>query len=311
MSKAVDDLLLTLGRLKELSQGLGALALGENRARSREALQLNGLHVVAFAAVEDFIRRRVIEVAAGFGKEGIVFNNFPDSTKLYFLTETIAGINFTLDRTDTAQKIDFLQHEGILMNSTSDVDAHYEPSEYIFGRSSSNISLGQVKVLFEALGLTGGLKNLHEVATAAALAHLGHPDGVYTRLSINRHRAAHGFKDDYQINQFTEDLDVGILLFAFCFDTCISQATFHIINSCKKNMAHTPFSGGNSKIKKMVFDPAKKTWNVFGNGKLQKTLKKITFDQYLDAATQTCKADGHSLIATAGAGNPIAWIQPI
>lgn len=310
MTTAFQDLHATLEVLKALAKELGSPGIGSNRARSKEAIQLNGMHVVAFAAVEDFVRRRVLEVVQKISESGIKFSELPDQMRLFLLTETFAGVSFALERTDTAQKINLLQHEGMLFSITSDPRAKYEPSEYIFGRSSSNISIVQIKFLIEAFGMANGLKNLNDISNASGLTHLGSPDSVYGRLSKNRHRAAHSFKDEYEINQFISDCGGGILSFAFCFDTCISQASFHILSNFKNSHVHTPFLAIEAHIRKIEFNAARKAWDVYRDGQQVKALKKLGFDQYFDGAKTSCPATGDSLIAM-GAGIPTAWIQPL
>lgn len=311
MNSAVDDLRTTFSAIHTLAAALGTPPVGESRARSKEALQLNGLQVVAFAALEDFVRRRVFEAMQSFGQNNMCFDDLPEKIRLYVLTETIAGISFALARTDADEKLTVLQLEGLLLGASSDPKIPYEPSEYIFGRSTSNISGGQLRELFEALDIAGGLASLTTVAAAAGYPHLGAPDQIFRRFAQNRHRAAHGFGLDFRLSDFLTDLQSAGLVFAFAFDTCLSQAIYRYKEAHAENRMYEAFKPAGVKLRKLSFNLRTKEWDVVWAGRTAASVAKGRFDGYVDTFRGTSQRNGETLLAVNGHGSPILWVQPI
>jgi hypothetical protein len=311
VSTAKSDFLLTLKSLEEISIKLGPSGIGSGANRSENNIRLNGIHVIAFAALEDFLRRRAFEVVSWLGKSGVRFEKFPESLRKFILEETIKGINFSISRTDDEDRITMLQLQGLLLESTSNANANFDPSEFVFGKSQSNISTKQIGELLSAFQVPGVLESFTTIASLANMSHLGAPIQTFARLAKNRHRAAHGFGLDYRLQDFITDVRSGLPLCAFTFDTCISQCVFQMAESYSKNQVLSSFQVNTIVLRRFEFDMAVSKWQeIRGNRKIQE-LAKGKLNPRLKEIRSGTVGKGETTIVRGGAGGIEDWLQPI
>jgi hypothetical protein len=312
VSAAYDDFWATVCTLRELSEALGDVLPGTQGARSANHIRLNGLHVVAFAALEDFIRCRAHEVVSWLGTEGVRLESFPSRLQMLILQGTFEGINFSLSRTDKDDRVTLLQLQGLLLSSSGENDRPFVPSEYFFGRAASNISRDNIRELLEAFGLGDKFTCLNEVTVLLQMPVLGSVESVFTRLAKNRHRAAHGFGLDYKLSDFRSDMASALPLFAFAFDTAISQCAQAMRKTVvTDNTAFEKFSAAASIIRSVEFDPANSSWNEHRLGKTIKVLKKGQLRSRLQEFSNRTLGKGDTIIVKNEKGLINGWIQPV
>lgn len=311
MSVALADFLKTVGALREIAADLGPAQIGSGMDRAANSLRLNGAHVTAFSALEDFIRRRVIEIIQWLGNNHIKFNDFPQVLKKYLLEETIRGINFSLQRTDDSERVSLLQLEGLLIETTINPAVKYEPSIYCFGKSQSNLSKSQLSDLINAMVIKDGFGSLTSVAAAAGLTFLGPPDRIFSRLATNRHRAAHGFGSDYRLQDFLDDLNSSLPLMAFAFDTCISQCANNMRKCVDEGRSINLFDATNIILRRFEFNATTSYWQEFRGSNLIQDLPKGGRDKRIRKFKKDNLAVGESILVRATNGGIEYWIQPI
>lgn len=309
MSTALDDFLATVRELEKIVQTLGAAPLVPGSSRGANILQLSGLQVVAFSALEDFLRRRTLEVISSLGRDGFTFDELPEKLRLFVLEGTIAGVSHVLGKTEADDRITLLQLEGLLLGATSDEAKTFIPSEFFFGRSQSNLSTSNIKSLLEALNVNGGWACLTDIAAIAGFAHLGPPDQIFTRVAGNRHRAAHSFGAEYKVAEFTADIKTSIRVLAFAFDTCINQVTYKLKESKIRNLEYTAFNSIALMLRVFRFNPIAKNWQVT-RGKTVKRIQKGQTEKYLNDYVEVSKKSGETLLVLDSLGSPEKWIQP-
>jgi hypothetical protein len=312
VSAAYDDFWDTVRNLRELSGALGDVPPGTQGARSPNHIRLNGLHIVAFAALEDFIRRRAHEVISWLGVKGVHFENFPSRLQTLILQGTIEGINFSLSRTDKDDRVTLLQLQGLLLSNTGENDQAFVPSEYFFGRAASNISRDNIRDLLEAFGLGEKFSCLNDVTALLEMPFLGSVESVFTRLAKNRHRAAHGFGLDYKVSDFRSDMANALPLFAFAFDTSVSQCAQALQKTVViDNVSFDKFSAAASIIRIVEFNPDQSGWQENRLGKIVKKLKKGELNRRLQAFENRTMGSGETIIVKNEKGLINGWIQPI
>lgn len=156
-----------------------------------------------------------------------------------------------------------------------------------------------------------GLNSLNLVGTAAGLKILGPPDGIFHRLAMNRHRAAHSFGLDYRIQDLFDDLNSGLPLVAFSFDTCISQCAYSIKNSVQENKSFTSFNANEITLRRFEFNATTAKWQEFrGNNHIQ-DLAKGGLEKRLQRFKKDNLAAGETILIKGGNGGIQSWIQPI
>jgi hypothetical protein len=310
MTGAVEDLIRTLVALREITVQLGPAQLIPGFDRGSNSLRLNGAHVTAFAALEDFLRRRVLEVIRWLGESNIKFKDFPQGLKKFLLEETIKGINFSLQRTEDSDRISFLQLEGLLMDTTVNPLVKFEPSEYCFGRSQSNINKGQIQEFITAMGISDGLESLATIGSAAGLLALGQPSQIFGRLAKNRHRAAHGFGLDYRLQDFMEDINTALPLVAFAFDTCISQCAYALKKSVEDGKILESFSAKNIILRRFEFNVTLETWQEYRKDKFIQELAKGGLKKRITKFSKDNLAVGETILIRGRNGGIEDWMQP-
>lgn len=311
MSAAYKDFWTTILHLRELAKELGDATPGTQNSRSINHLRLNGLHVTAFSALEDFLRRRAHEVVSWLGKEGVNFGHLPEKLQRLILQGTIEGLCHSLSRTNE-DRVTLLQLQGLLLSNTGDANQPFEPSEFFFGRSASNLQKDDIRQLTEAFGLGEGLACLTVIADNVSMQHLGEVGAVFTRLSKNRHSAAHSFSSDYKCDDFRSDMNSALPVLAFSVDTCISQCAIAIkkaVHSTK--LPFQGFSASSSNIRTLEFDQPTAKWIELRNGKASKTLKKGELDRRLKEFSSGTLAKEDTILLRGESGSVEGWIQPL
>lgn len=312
MSGAYEDFWTTVINLRQIAGSLGDVMPGTLSSRSLNHLRLNGLHVVTFAALEDFVRRRAHEVIAWLGSAGVSFDKLPEKLQILILQGTIEGISYSLSRTDKDERVTLLQLQGLLLGNTGERNQNFSPSEYFFGRSSSNLSKDDLRSLLEALGLGDKLACLNDVSSQIAMPHLGAMDGIFTRLAKNRHSAAHAFGADYKWSDFKSDLSSALPIFAFAFDTCISQCALAIRKTVLVDeVQFKGFSVSSSNIRILEFDSTHSSWLEFRNGKQIKKLAKGQLKKRIESFQKGELAADESILLKGELGAVDGWIQPL
>lgn len=310
MNQAQADFWLSLTSLRKIALTLGTAPVGSASARSEPQLILNGLHIAAFASLEDFVRRRAHEVITWLGEQGVKFEDFPEVLQTLILRGTIEGVSFSLSRVAADQKITHLQLEGMLLAETGE-RKNFVPSTFFFGKSSSNVASGAITSLLEAMGLGDRFSSAASILTALGVGHLGTMSSIWTKFSENRHRCAHTFVADYRINDFINDMNSSMPIFAFAFDTVLSQCAIFI----KKKVVteKRPYEGYTLKtwnLRVLQFDLQATEWCETRNGKLTIKLKKGAINKRMEELRVKRLGVDDSSIKINGAGCVEDWIQP-
>lgn len=310
MSSARTDLLKTLDGLEQAAGRLVSPVGGQDSQRSADYLLLNGLHVIAFSAVEDFIRRRAIEVVSALTHKPVTFRQLPDGLQLQILQEWIKGMSAYLQRADSQSRTSTLLYEAEVIGTTAGA-SQFVLSDYSFGRSQSNISLNQITNLLTALNFQRGLECLREVAGLANLSHLGAPDQIFTRLMENRHSAAHSFGLDFKLAEFLTDMKAGLRALAFTYDTCISQAALVMRKAITASHVFQPVQTGAFKIRAIRFDSLNLEWSVSLGSTVLPSIKKEKFNSKREDFEKRKGVADETIFVVDGSGKLKEWFQPI
>lgn len=315
MNEAYSDFWTTIKHLRELASSLGDATPGTQNSRSINHLRLNGLHVTAFSALEDFLRRRAHEVVSWLGKEGVSFERLPEKLQRLILQGTVKGLCYSLSRT-TEDQVTLLQLQGLLLSNTGEANQPFEPSEFFFGRSASNLQKDDIRQLTEAFGLGDDLTCLTDISQMVSLHHLGDLGAVFTRLSKNRHSAAHSFSTDDKCGDFKSDMNSALPALAFSVDTCLSQCAIAIKQAEKKeDQSKKPpfqgFSASSSNIRTLEFDRHTAKWNERRNGNPPKELNKGDLKKRLENFSNGTLGKDDTILLRGELGSIEGWIQPL
>ncbi|USS44964.1 MULTISPECIES: HEPN domain-containing protein [Burkholderia] len=302
-----------LTQLEIAASRLHPALIGANSTRSAEYLQLNGLHVVTFAIFEDFLRRRTLEILEALGKSKVKFDSFPDEFKLQILQETYKGINFFLSK-KVADKTDTLLIEAMNLNTAADQKLDFVPSQFAFGRSQSNVSLAQITAFLDSFGMSS-IECLREIQRRIGFAHLGGPEGIFSRMAENRHSAAHAFNVNFNIVEFADDVKAAFKVLAFAFDTTLSQRAHALKVATLKNETLGFFGPDSVVFKSFRFDTIKKQWRVAiekHDGETEQSpVKENSLSAKLSTLLNSTKKLEETVYVIDRNGTLTTWLQPI
>lgn len=186
----------------------------------------NGLAVVGFAALEDFIKRRTAEAMQEVSLCAIPFNALPERLRYAATYEILSALSHQLglipkdDAAGNAEKIDYIQDQALKIASTA--TANYTLSNHTFAHSASNVHKTVIGDILKSLQIADPWKQMTIIC-----GHLGLGSHSlvqqYESAAKRRHRAAHVASADTpsnDISQFVKDA----FAIAIGFDALLSKS---------------------------------------------------------------------------------------
>lgn len=316
MKSAFEDFIAALTSLREEAAQIPNLMLDQlGNNRSSAHLRLNGLTVVAFSVLEDFIRRRIYEIVRWLGEKDVPFAALPSELQAAILIGTLKGLNFSLERAEKGDRGFIIQLEGMLLGQTGE-NGKFVPSEYFFGRSASNVSEGAVRGLLQAVGFNDVEKALDHIGQTFRVSITTGIFSIFGRLASKRHSAAHAFPIDYLSADFAEDVISRIPIFAACFDACLSQYAYQHASDVAAEKS-TPFQqqdffDSKAKIRVVEWNGVEKCWHEYLNGRIATNYKGkgILEKRKADFRTEQL-GRGNSVLWMNEKGTIVDWHNPV
>lgn len=205
------------------------LALTQRVHNEKARMLRNGLAIIAFNIIEDFIKRRVGEAFKYIGTCGVSFNDLPHSIIEASVYNALKGI---LQRAENLKRtsedyITFIQSETRFLSST--LDPTFELSEYTLGWDKSNLSTDDLKTIFKIFQINGGWSSVQEISSMLNIT-LIQPSDIFRNAAQRRHRAAHNPNSDAPLNDLT-DFVLQAKIIALAFDALISKSLKYILDN--------------------------------------------------------------------------------
>ncbi len=316
MKSAYSDFLAALVSLREEAAQLPNPTLDKlSNNRSAAHLRLNGLSVVAFAVLEDFVRRRAFEIIRWLGEQKVPFSALPAALQSTILIGTLKGLNFSLDKEEKVDRALIVQLEGMLLGQTGE-NGKFVPSEYFFGRSSSNVSERVIKELLHAIGFKEVQAAFSSVGRKFRLSDANKIFDIFGGLAKKRHLAAHTFPLDYLQTDFSEDVYRRMPVFAACFDVCLSQYAFlHATDVlAQRNIVfkQDEFLEARSKIRVVEWNSQEKRWDEYLDGRLARHYRGKAIIEKRKYEFKAGKfGHGHSVLWLDQKNVVVEWHNPI
>ena len=204
-----------------------------NRAR----LLRNGLVILQFNTLENYIKERTKEILSGINGSTVDFKNLPEKLRNAVLVDLIKPIDFMLKFQDN--KHEFMQKISAMMASTAKTG--YTLPQYCFFHGKSNIDTNDVENAILAFGIDKPWENITSVGTELGFSGV-FPKEKFNQLSQARHRAAHTGDADITLLDLQANM-TSIKCIGFSFDILITQALWLI------NRPNTAFYSPDKKFK--------------------------------------------------------------
>jgi hypothetical protein len=180
----------------------------------------NGLAVVSFASLEDFIKRRSAEVMSEIGSLGIPFSDLPEKLQHAATYETIKAFGFQLAIREKPEKMSYVQEHALHISSTS--NSTFQLSPHTFAHDQSNVTAETIKKILICFNIKDPWKQMTILASKLGLTALPLEE-TYKAASLRRHKAAHSASTDTpqsDVKQFVREA----YAIAISFDLLLTKA---------------------------------------------------------------------------------------
>jgi hypothetical protein len=161
----------------------------QHNARAR--LLRNGLAVVGFALLEDFIKRRTGEALEAISLPSVRFSDLPDAIQKAATLGAISSASFQarLQQNAGRDAIAFLQEIAVDVASTK--SSAFRLSTIAFGYGQANLNHDEVRKICAAFGIRAPWDDIREVAKRVGLGGTASYEQVFQSAARMRHTAAH------------------------------------------------------------------------------------------------------------------------
>lgn len=204
---------------------VGAVSPPDDPAR----LLRNGLAVVSFNAVEDFIKQRMGEVLRRMSSCSIAFVDLPASLQHAATVGAADALRFQsrirIKSGDAHGARALIQRTGRALASVDNV--RYQLSEISFGYADANLNHEDIRKMLKGIGVSGGWQSIGQVANRAGLNLPALADD-YQQAFQRRNSAAHDPTTDTPL-QNLQDFTRQALAIAIGFDALVSRAAFRFM----------------------------------------------------------------------------------
>lgn len=216
---------LFLSRIASLSSSLAidavaSRSLTEQTHNNIARMLRNGLAVVGFAALEDFLKSRTSEVLSEVGRTGVPFRDLPEKLRYATTFEAISALSYQLSIRPKVDRILYIQEHAQKIASTA--AAAYELSPHALGFDQANLQDSAIRDVLKCFLIEDPWREMTRLSSRLGLAALP-LDETYRSAALRRHRAAHVAHADIpqtDLVQFTKEA----LAIAIAFDALITRA---------------------------------------------------------------------------------------
>lgn len=179
----------------------------------------NGLAVVGFAALEDFIKSRTSEVLDNVGLTGVPCQKLPEKLREATTYGAIAALSYQLSLRTKADRSAYIQEHAQKMASTA--NSAYELTPHALGYSQANLQ-DKVKETLKAFSISDPWGQMTGLGSRLGLVALPLEE-TFKSAAIRRHKAAHVANADVPQSDLRQYIKESLAI-AIGFDWLISNA---------------------------------------------------------------------------------------
>lgn len=196
---------------------------------SERAKQLrNGISVMIFSALEEFVRLRVADALSKIVPAALPFGALSEELRKAATLGAIQGLLFQQKFVAEDQKISFLSQEIKALATVA--DQNYKISRFAFAHSNANVQLEEITSLLEALSVEKPWETVYHTARRLKLATPNPSKAEFRALSADRHAAAHQQSFDIPNLDLKARIDSALSI-GLALDVVISAAVRNL-NTC-------------------------------------------------------------------------------
>ncbi|CAB3699886.1 hypothetical protein [Trinickia soli] len=293
-----------LGRISSLVRSLGIeavtpKALTERAHNEVARLLRNGLAVVGFAALEDFIKSRTSEILSDVGSTGVPFRDLPERLRFATTFEAVSALSYQLNIRPKQDRIAYMQDQAQKIASTA--SAAYELMPHALAFDQANVQDETIKLILKSFHIDDPWGEMSRLSSRLGLTALP-LDETYRMAAQRRHRAAHVANADTpqaDLHQFTIDA-TGI---AIGFDALLTRALERMRARDSRYLQGIQKVSSNSLTVRAV-RPHGARWRETVEGRTTAVKIGTSLDSLLPAARSRC-ARGKNLLVVFESGSQV------
>lgn len=206
---------------------------------NRAKMLRNGLAIISFVILEDFLKNRIGEVIEGIKSSAISFSAFHDELKVATTLEAIDSISYRANNLKRSGDdwLTFIQQETYKVSSSR--NSRYKMSKYSLGWNKANIVTDDISKWLKIFRVKGGWKTIRELTSKAEVTLIS-PESIYKSAFLRRNAAAHSPNSDALLTdliQFTNDAKAIALAFDILVTFSlheINKPNILLLNGCYK-----------------------------------------------------------------------------
>jgi hypothetical protein len=278
----------------------------EHNARAR--VLRNGLAVVGYALLEDFLRNRTVEVVERIGDGHTPFEELPKGIKLAATEGVFNAVRFQqrfMDRRDPDMILTLQEHAR---HVASTAESSYSLSPFSFVHEQSNISSKDIEKVLQAFKVTSPWSAMGSVAGSCGVGVFALKD-AFEAAANRRHAAAHQADADIEYGDLS-DYDVEALGVAVGFDLLISRALRQILDANVAYLSRNGTIAGNHIGTRTLRYDGKKWWREVLTGNTRATNRNPSLQTLRVGAIGRARTGGQAVIVQDERGLPSAWYTP-
>jgi hypothetical protein len=249
---------------------LNSKALTETLHNEKVRMLRNGMSIIGFTILEDFIKRRIGEVLKEISSTSCSFSLLPEKLKEAVTFYALKGISTRAEslKRNSEDFITFIQNETEFISSTK--KSVFEFSEYSMGWDKSNLASSDISDFLKIFNVEGGWNSIQNLSSQINCSLLN-PHQIFSNFAMNRHKSAHNSNADSLLTDLQSFISQSKII-AFCFDSLLNKSLSYI------RLNNTNFLSGRIKtlpedIKIRFVIESNGKWKEFQNNNLNRAYR--------------------------------------
>lgn len=262
----------------------------------------NGLAVVGFTSLEDFIKKRTSEALNTLSSLNLPFSSLPEKVRDACTIGSLKSIAFQAGlRKEKADKLAFIHDATLKVSSTQQTATPFQLYELAFGYEASNINKDTIRDILKAFMVSDPWNQIDLLSSRIGLGGRNLSNS-FDNAAVSRHQAAH------TVNADTPQLDLEDFLkdsvsIALGFDALLTMA----IDEIKRKGSQAQNITAND-VKLRFLKKDSQTWKEFVNTTTARAKKRHqVYDDALESCRQQIVSKSEFLIVLDASNKVITW----
>jgi hypothetical protein len=277
----------------------------------RARILRNGVSVVGFAMLEDFINRRSGEILERIGDSGVPFRKLPERLQVESTKGVLKALRYRvrIKEQSNEETISFIQEHAAKVGSTA--NSAYSLSSLALGAKSSNINQEDVRSILQTMNVDKPWQQIRRIASHVGVGAPSLEDS-FRQAAKRRHKSAHDADADTEPSDL-QSYYLEALGTAVGFDMLISQCLKLIIAHDADYLNGEKVVASEGDICLLDVDH-EGIWGLTERDPNEDKMSFLPVDDDLNTAKsqllEYCSEKAKSLVVRTGSKTPSEWYTP-